>query len=69
MSDDQRTRDRGENGPTSSGSGSGEPGGRNLAEMRERAEQLSRIGSGIARNLLGNDSERFLDQGRQQGGQ
>ena len=69
MSDDLRTRDRHENRPTSDGSGSGEPNGRNLAEMRERAEQLSRVGSGIARSILGNDSERFLDQSRQQGGQ
>ena len=70
MSEDQRTRRRTRSEPAPE---PGAPGGPNdgpdLAEIRERAERLRNLGSGIIQNALSGNSERFLRHSRQQGGQ
>ena len=69
MSDDERTRARTRNPEPTSGSEGDQPAGRDLAAMRQRAARLSATGNGIIERALSGNSEDFLDQGRQQGGQ
>ena len=73
MSDEQRTRRRTRNQPSpdeAGAPGAGGPGDSpELAEIRERAERLRNLGSGIIQNALSGNSERFLQHSRQQGGQ
>jgi len=48
---------------------SGGPGGAGLDDVRERAERMLAAGAEVIRAALSRDSESFLDETRQQGGQ
>ena len=65
---DERTRQRNDDRPAQGSPGGGDTG-LNLAQIRERAERLRKLGSGIIQDALSGNSERFLEQSRQQGGQ
>lgn len=55
-------------GPPSGGDDA--PGsGPSRQEIRERADRLRAQGSGIIRSALSGDSQRYVDQGQQHGGQ
>jgi hypothetical protein len=69
MSDDLRQRRTDHTRPAPAGAGHGDGGHPDRAALRERAERLANLGSGIIRDALSDDSERFLEHSRQQGGQ
>jgi hypothetical protein len=69
MSDELRLRSTDRTRPAPAGAGAAAGGGTDRAALRERAERLRNLGSGIIRDALSGDSERFLEHSRQQGGQ
>ncbi len=68
-----RTRDRDQEEqqrtPDSKGAATAGPGSGGGDELRHRARRLLDLGDETIRNALSQDSERFLEQNRQQGGQ
>jgi len=69
MSDDQRMRPRtGPPGPTGPADGD-DAGGTDLAAVRERADRLRSLSSGIIGATGVGNAERYLEHSRQQGGQ
>ena len=68
-----RTRDRDQEEqqrtPDSEGAATAGPGSGGGDELRNRARRLLDLGDETIRNALSQDSERFLEQNRQQGGQ
>jgi len=61
----QRTRDQAGSG----NNGEGNEGGPDRIAIQDRANRLRSLGSGIIQNALSGNSERYLEQGKQMGGQ
>jgi len=64
LNQDEEQRIEGPGGAPAPGSSEG-----NGDELRERARRLLEFGDATISNALSQDSARFLDQNRQQGGQ
>jgi hypothetical protein len=66
---DQRNRRHENEADRTSGARPGQGGAEQRDELREHAARLLEAGDEAIRRALSNDSERFLNQNRQQGGQ